>query len=161
MSSVYCNQCGRANQPDAVFCASCGASLELRPDQTITIGRIDPLQNAPGGPEDVQIPVGDVPDGEARLIVRNGPTPGMTLQLEPTVTRLGRHPDSEIQLDDITVSRRHAEIEAVDGRYIVRDAGSLNGTYVNAVRVEEGELHTGDELQVGRFRMLFYVRSDS
>lgn len=160
MSSLYCNQCGHANPPDAGFCANCGATLELRPDQTITIGRIDPLQQAVDGSDDVEVPVGELRDGEATLIVRNGPTPGMALKIGTGVTMLGRHPDSDILLDDITVSRRHAEIEGRDGQFTVRDAGSLNGTYLNAVRVEAGELHPGDELQVGRFRMLFYMRGD-
>ncbi|MEI2706039.1 MAG: FHA domain-containing protein [Ilumatobacteraceae bacterium] len=160
MSSVYCNQCGHPNPPDAGFCAACGAALELRPDQTITIGRIDPLQEAPGGQDELKVPVGDIEAGQATLIVRNGPTPGMTLKVSSGLTRLGRHPDSEIQLDDITVSRRHAEIEGRDGGFLVRDVGSLNGTYVNAHRVDEAALHPGDEVQVGKFRMLFYMRSE-
>lgn len=161
MSTVFCNQCGHPNPPEAGFCAACGAALELRADQTITIGRIDPLQDAPGGLDEVKIPVGELEPGQATLIVRNGPNPGMTLRVERGLTRLGRHPDSEIQLDDITVSRRHAEIEDDNGGFLVRDVGSLNGTYVNAERVDSAVLHPGDELQVGKFRMLFYMRSDA
>ncbi len=161
MSSVFCNQCGHANAPDSGFCAACGAALELRTDQTITLGRIDPLQDARGGEHDVQVPVGELEPGQATLIVRNGPTPGMTLSVRRGLTRLGRHPDSEIMLDDITVSRRHAEIDWQAPDFVVRDAGSLNGTYVNAERVEQRTLRPGDELQVGKFRMLFYMRADA
>ena len=72
------------------------------------------------------------------------------------LTRLGRHPQSDVSLDDITVSRRHAEIERLaDGGYEVRDAGSLNGTYVNGERVEKARLRNGDEVQIGKFRMVF------
>ena len=70
-------------------------------------------------------------------------------------TRLGRHPDSEISLDDITVSRRHAEIERTPEGHVVTDAGSLNGTYVNQERIDTMLLRHGDELQIGKFRLLF------
>jgi pSer/pThr/pTyr-binding forkhead associated (FHA) protein len=72
------------------------------------------------------------------------------------LTRLGRHPESEISLDDITVSRRHAEITRVGTQYVVRDVGSLNGTYVNQERIDEATLRHGDELQVGKFRLVFF-----
>ena len=72
------------------------------------------------------------------------------------VTRVGRHPDSEIFLDDITVSRRHAEFARESTvRIKVHDVGSLNGTYVNRERIEEVELHDGDEVQIGKFKLLF------
>ena len=71
------------------------------------------------------------------------------------MTSVGRHPDSDIVLDDITVSRRHVEIRLVDGVHRVKDMGSLNGTYVNQRRVDDGELSQGDELQVGKFRLVF------
>ena len=74
--------------------------------------------------------------------------------------RLGRHPDSEIMLDDITVSRRHASIERTPEGYVVTDAGSLNGTYVNQERIDRAVLHHGDELQVGKFRLVLFERSD-
>ena len=76
------------------------------------------------------------------------------------VTRLGRHPDSEIMLDDITVSRRHAAIERTPEGYVVADAGSLNGTYVNQERIDRAVLHHGDELQVGKFRLVLFERAD-
>ena len=94
------------------------------------------------------------------LIVRSGPQAGDRFALEGDVTRLGRHPDSEIMLDDITVSRRHASIERTSEGYVVADAGSLNGTYVNQERIERAVLHHGDELQVGKFRLVLFERAD-
>ena len=90
-------------------------------------------------------------------MVRSGSQAGATFALHSDVTRLGRHPDSEIILDDITVSRRHAEVVRTADGYVVRDAGSLNGTYVNQQRVDEAPLQQGDELQVGKFRLVFFA----
>ncbi len=107
------------------------------------------------------VSVGDLDAGVASLIVRAGAQAGDAFALHDQLTRLGRHPDSEISLDDITVSRRHAEVERTANGYVVRDAGSLNGTYVNAERIDdEVVLHQGDELQVGKFRLVFFERSD-
>lgn len=159
MASTLCNQCGNSNPPDASFCSACGAALHVRADHTMTLQRIDPLQDAPGPEDDIIVPIGDIPAGAASLIVRNGPQPGSILVLHNRLTRLGRHPDSELLLDDITVSRRHAEIEQVGDGWRVRDAGSLNGTYLNNERVDDSAIHHGDQLQVGKFRMLFYVQN--
>jgi pSer/pThr/pTyr-binding forkhead associated (FHA) protein len=156
MNSVFCNQCGHRNAPDSVFCSSCGAVLERPADQTITLAKVDPLQDAPGTSDDAVVQLGDLPAGVASLVVRTGSQAGASFPLRATLTRLGRHPDSEIILDDITVSRRHADIVREGDTYFVRDAGSLNGTYVNAERVDEAELHQGDELQVGKFRLVFF-----
>ena len=90
--------------------------------------------------------------------MRTGSQAGQAFALTDEVTRLGRHPDSEIMLDDITVSRRHAEVLRRGEHYVVRDAGSLNGTYVNQERVDETQLKHGDELQVGKFRLVFFER---
>src|SRR6195952_1936936 len=123
MAYVFCNQCGHRNPPESGFCSSCGAVLDLKDDHTITIAKIDPLQEAPGAADDVVVSIADMPDGVASLIVRSGPQAGDTLTLADELTRLGRHPDSEIMLEDITVSRRHAEIEHGDRGYVVRDVG--------------------------------------
>jgi len=88
-------------------------------------------------------------------VVRDGEASGHHFVLRDGITRVGRHPDSDIVLDDITVSRRHVEIRAEKGVHLVRDTGSLNGTYVNQRRVDDGELMQGDELQVGKFRLVF------
>jgi pSer/pThr/pTyr-binding forkhead associated (FHA) protein len=77
--------------------------------------------------------------------------------MDTDVTTAGRHPGSDIFLDDVTVSRRHAEFRRDDGRFSIYDAGSLNGTYVNQRRVESTELANGDELQIGKFKLTFYT----
>ena len=89
--------------------------------------------------------------------MRHGPETGSSYRLELPSTAIGRHPDSDVFLDDITVSRRHAVIERDAGGFKVHDAGSLNGTYVNRERVDDARLRTGDELQIGRFRLSFVV----
>lgn len=160
MSYVFCNQCGHRNPPESAFCSSCGGVLDRISDQTVTIARTDPLQDAPGEADDIVVRLADLPDDAASLVMRNGEEPGSALSLAAPLTRLGRHPDSEILLDDITVSRRHAEIERRGARYVARDAGSLNGTYVNGHRVDEVVLEHGDEVQVGKFRLIFFSKAD-
>lgn len=160
MAYVFCNQCGHRNPPESSFCSSCGSVLDNIAEHTLTLQRVDPLQDAPGPEDDVVVPLGELSRDTASLVVRNGPQAGAALSLAARVTRLGRHPDSEISLDDITVSRRHAEIERTADGYVVRDAGSLNGTYVNQQRVDSAVLQQGDELQVGKFRLVFFQTSD-
>lgn len=114
----------------------------------------------PGEP--FQLDAGDllhgVPEGGAVLVVTRGPNSGSRFVLgagEPDVVTIGRHPESDIFLDDITVSRRHAEISRRDESFWVRDVGSLNGTYLNRQVVEDAMVASGDEIQVGKFRLLF------
>jgi hypothetical protein len=157
---VFCNHCGHRNPPESAFCSSCGSPLDVKGDRTVTLTAVDPLQDAPGAEDDIVVAVGDLPRGVAVLIVRSGPQAGDRFPLSTGETRLGRHPDSEIMLDDITVSRRHAAIENTPEGYVVTDAGSLNGTYVNQERIERAVLHHGDELQVGKFRLVLFERAD-
>jgi pSer/pThr/pTyr-binding forkhead associated (FHA) protein len=161
MAYVFCNQCGHRNPPDSNFCSSCGEPLDVLDDRTIKLTRVDPLQDAPGSDDDLIVPVGEIEPDTSVLIVRAGAQAGARFTLSPTVTRLGRHPDSDISLDDITVSRRHAEIERTDDGYRVTDAGSLNGTYVNQERVDAALIRHGDELQIGKFRLVFFEREDA
>jgi pSer/pThr/pTyr-binding forkhead associated (FHA) protein len=98
---------------------------------------------------------GSLPPGMALLVVRRGPNAGARFLLERDVTTSGRHPDSDIFLDDVTVSRRHAEFHRAVSGFTVRDVGSLNGTYVNRERVESATLSNGDEVQIGKFRLVF------
>jgi pSer/pThr/pTyr-binding forkhead associated (FHA) protein len=98
---------------------------------------------------------GSLPPGTALLAVRRGPNAGARFLLDHDVTTSGRHPDSDIFLDDVTVSRRHAEFHRTGGFFTVRDVGSLNGTYVNRERVESATLSNGDEVQIGKFRLVF------
>lgn len=100
------------------------------------------------------IPV-EIAEGTGILLVKRGPDAGSRYTLEEPVTRVGRHPESDIFLDDITVSRRHAEFLHESGAYRVRDVGSLNGTYLNRERVDEVELQSGDEVQIGKFKLVF------
>jgi FHA domain/zinc-ribbon domain len=156
---VFCNHCGHRNPPESSFCSSCGSPLDTLSDRTITLASVDPLQESVGS-EEVVVAVGDLPTDGAVLIVRSGEQAGDRFALDAALTHLGRHPDSEIILDDITVSRRHAEIARTAEGYVVTDAGSLNGTYVNQERIDRAVLHHGDELQVGKFRLVLFERAD-
>ena len=160
MTYVFCNSCGHRNPPESAFCSSCGLPLDSLDDRTVTIAAVDPLQDAVGGQDDVVVPMGALPKDSAVLIVRSGPQAGERFVLDDTVTHLGRHPDSEIMLDDITVSRRHVSIERTAQGYMVADEGSLNGTYINQERVDRAFLRHGDELQIGKFRLVLFERAD-
>ena len=98
-----------------------------------------------------------LPSGHALLIVRRGPNIGARFLLDADVTVAGRHPDADIFLDDVTVSRRHAEFVRTGTVFQVRDLGSLNGTYFDGVRIESALLTDGAEVQVGKFRLTFYA----
>jgi pSer/pThr/pTyr-binding forkhead associated (FHA) protein len=99
-----------------------------------------------------------VPAGGAVLVVTRGPNSGSRFVLSPEgggAVTIGRHPESDVFLDDITVSRRHAEVRFDDGGFWAHDVGSLNGTYLNRQRIDNAPLSSGDEVQVGKFRLLF------
>ena len=99
-----------------------------------------------------------LPTGSALLVVKRGPNAGSRFLLDQEVTTAGRHPESDIFLDDVTVSRRHAEFRQLgDGSFTVGDVGSLNGTYLNRERIDSAELSGGDEVQIGKFRLLFLL----
>jgi pSer/pThr/pTyr-binding forkhead associated (FHA) protein len=95
--------------------------------------------------------------GTALLVVLRGPNTGARFLLDDDEVMSGRHPDSDIFLDDVTVSRKHAIFRRTSGGFVVRDVGSLNGTYVNRNLVDEATLTTGDEVQIGKFRLVFYA----
>ncbi len=95
--------------------------------------------------------------GTALLVVLRGPNTGARFLLDADEVSSGRHPDSDIFLDDVTVSRKHASFRREGHRFLVRDVGSLNGTYVNRERIDEAALKTGDEVQIGKFRLVFYA----
>ena len=128
---------------------------------TLHMGSMDEVLE--GGESDVitgRVPT--LPPGIALLVVRRGPNAGARFLLDHDVTSSGRHPDSDIFLDDVTVSRRHAEIVRRGEGFAVRDVGSLNGTYLNRERIEtEQPLENGDELQIGRFKLVFLMGSAS
>ena len=160
MAYVFCNRCGHRNPPTSGFCSACGSVLDLVDDRTITLTKVDPLQDAPGPDDDIVVDLDEIAAGTAILVVRSGEEEGDYFVLSTAVTTIGRHAESTIVLDDITVSRRHSEIHKTDGRYLVKDAGSLNGTYVNQERVDVAELRQGDELQVGKFHLIFLESAD-
>jgi pSer/pThr/pTyr-binding forkhead associated (FHA) protein len=98
-----------------------------------------------------------LPEGSALLVVQRGPNSGARFLLDSEKTTAGRRPDSDIFLDDVTVSRRHAEfLRRPGGVFVVRDVGSLNGTYVQRDRIDEVVLRDGDEVQIGKYRMVFH-----
>ncbi|OFT62657.1 oxoglutarate dehydrogenase inhibitor Odhl [Corynebacterium sp. HMSC05E07] len=94
-------------------------------------------------------------EGQALLVVKRGPNAGARFLLDQPTTTAGRHPEADIFLDDVTVSRRHAEFRANDGQFEVVDVGSLNGTYVNREPRNAQVLEVGDEIQIGKFRLVF------
>jgi hypothetical protein len=96
-----------------------------------------------------------LPHGSALLVVRRGPNAGSRFLLDKELTTAGRHPESDIFLDDVTVSRRHAEFRREGAGFTVSDVGSLNGTYVNRDRIDSVELVSGDEVQIGKFRLVY------
>ena len=157
MADVFCNNCGHKNPLGANFCSSCGSPLERDLDDPTTItfqvegGRAEP-------DDEVSFDLDDIPPEGGLLVVVRGPIAGARLALNKDVTTAGRHPQSDLFLDDITVSRRHAEfVRGADGKFSVRDVGSLNGTYLNRERVETAPLANGDELQIGKYRIAFYA----
>jgi pSer/pThr/pTyr-binding forkhead associated (FHA) protein len=121
---------------------------------TLNLGALEDMLES-GDSEVVPARVaGSLPPGTALLLVRRGPNAGARFLLDKEVTTSGRHPESDIFLDDVTVSRRHAEFHRDGGVFTVRDVGSLNGTYVNRERVETATLSNGDEVQIGKFRLV-------
>ncbi len=152
MSHVYCTECGFQNLETANYCARCGALLqkedETETTQTFSPGEIDEL-------------VGDPVDGfeGPALIVRSGGgRAGESFAVQPERTRIGRSPDCEVFLDDVTVSRNHASIVAEGEGFAVEDQNSLNGTFVNRQRIDRTALANGDELQIGKYRLTFVER---
>jgi pSer/pThr/pTyr-binding forkhead associated (FHA) protein len=113
--------------------------------------------SAPAGAMDTVAGLERVPIGAAVLVVKRGPNAGCRFRLDQPVTSAGRHPNSDIPLDHITVSRRHAEFRCERGEFRVVDVGSLNGTYVNREPVHWAVLTDGDEIQIGKIRLVFWA----
>ncbi|MCB1270347.1 MAG: FHA domain-containing protein [Microthrixaceae bacterium] len=139
--AITCARCGSTNPPGSNFCGACGAGLPDTEDSTGSYPSVDAAGQDPG----------EVP----QLVVTRGATAGARYALDSEVVEIGRHPDSEIFLDDVTVSRHHARITTSgEGAPIITDAGSLNGTYVDGERVEAAQLREGAQIQVGKFRLV-------
>ena len=167
---MFCTQCGHQNLDDSHFCARCGTALQRagvgqsaglaaeRPvEMTSTISLVplepgeDPTRSDPDGDGGLE----GLLAGSSLLVVKRGPNAGSRFLLDADTTTAGRHPESDIFLDDVTVSRRHAEFVREDGGFLVRDVGSLNGTYLNRERIESAALTGGDEVQIGKYRLVF------
>jgi len=151
---MICGRCGHENQPGANFCSSCGATLGEGDESTLQLQAIEEGLELEDEWGDL---VAELEEGTALLVARRGPNAGSRYLLDAAETSAGRHPDSDIFLDDITVSRRHAVIVREGNGFVLRDKGSLNGSYVNHTRVDEAPLTHGDEVQIGRFVLLFLV----
>ena len=159
LDASLCTRCGHSNLPGSRFCSNCGNPLlagQLPTEVTSTIafgalGLTEPTD------ETGEVPAYQEEPGVAALVVRRGPNAGSRFPLDKDVVTAGRSPDSEIFLDDVTVSRRHAEVSRTAQGFLVRDVGSLNGTYVNRERIEEQLLADGDEVQVGKYRLVFHA----
>jgi hypothetical protein len=158
---VFCTQCGHRNSDDSKFCSNCGnplTRLSEASDQTSTIS-LTAIDGEHGDDEAPEVGHVDdaLPAGTALLVVKRGPNAGSRFLLDKDTTTAGRHPESDIFLDDVTVSRRHAEFRRVASGFEVRDVGSLNGTYVNRERIDAGVLAGGDEVQIGKFRLVYFT----
>jgi len=172
----FCTACGKQNPDDARFCSQCGTRLvsdpvpDLTPSTpsdadgagestaTITLGATaDKVETSDRQLNPVDAAAVDaLPGGHALLVVQRGPGSGSRFLLDADVVSAGRHPDSEIFLDDVTVSRRHAEFHRDGETFTVSDVGSLNGTYVNRDRIDRVQLTDGDEVQIGKYRLVFF-----
>ena len=167
-----CTRCGHRNAEASRFCSNCGAPLRAsaaaeRPSETTSTISISGLeayeaeatgQVAPPLSPEAQAAVDDLPPGSALLVVRRGPNSGSRFLLDSDLTTAGRHPQSDIFLDDVTVSRSHVEFHrGADAGFTVSDVGSLNGTYVNRERIDSVPLANGDEVQIGKYRLVFYA----
>ncbi|MFF5445318.1 FHA domain-containing protein [Streptomyces sp. NPDC012888] len=168
-----CSRCGHHAGAASRFCSRCGAPLRpgLTPERasettsTISISGLEAYEAEVSGQQvpsslspEAQAAVEALPPGSALLIVRRGPNSGSRFLLDGELTTAGRHPQSDIFLDDVTVSRRHVEFRRrQDGGFTVADVGSLNGTYVNRNPIDEVALNNGDEVQIGKYRLVFYA----
>ncbi len=161
MEEVFCNQCGHRNPSGANFCSSCGAVLPQTEGDETTITFLPNEASGEVLDDELAVSLDEVSDEHALLVVKRGPNAGSRYALDTDVVHVGRHPESEIFLDDITVSRRHAEFVREGSNFTVRDVGSLNGTYVNRERIENAPLVHGDEVQIGKFKLVFVTSGDA
>ena len=150
---MNCRRCGEILNANANFCWSCGAPQhEATSPETIAV----PVVSAP---EAMYPGASKGPHGEHRdeLVIASGPDVGTRIELTKEITSAGRHEDSDLLLDDVSVSRHHAIFtRTASGRITLRDLNSLNGTYVIGTRVEETTLHSADEVQIGKFKLVFW-----
>ncbi|WP_296137572.1 FHA domain-containing protein [uncultured Tessaracoccus sp.] len=148
---MRCMKCGTESAANARFCSHCGAQLETSSDVTSTFAVLD----VPGdfGDAKVDEAAKGLAPGNALLIVRLGTGDESRFLIDADVTTVGRHPESDIFLDDITVSRHHAKFVRAGGTLHLEDLGSLNGTYINRTLIDgRAQVRAGDEIQIGKYR---------
>ena len=153
--ALHCTECGFVNSEGANYCQRCGALLERAEsgDPVTATYRIDETG------ELVPIDLDKVTAAGPALVIRaGGGRVGESFAMEGERMSIGRRPDSEVFLDDVTVSRDHALMIHRNGHWYLDDCGSLNGTYVNRSRIESQRLEEGDELQVGKYKLTFHAR---
>jgi hypothetical protein len=150
---IYCTECGFQNPESANYCSRCGALLE-RGDSSVEATQTF----APEEVADAQHEGLEGLEGPALVVRFGGGRAGESFVPAGPRTRIGRSPECEIFLDDVTVSRNHAVLVDRDGTFSVEDEGSLNGTFVNRRRIDKAELANGDELQIGKYRLTFIER---
>lgn len=149
---MYCTNCGVALPQDARFCPQCGTPRPKSSGEAATTAAFEPLTQEPyEGLDDLP----ELEPGTGVLVVVRGPSVGARFLLDKDVVTIGRHSEADLLLDDVTVSRHHAEVVRTQDGMVLRDAGSMNGTYVGGERVDEHHLTTGDEVQIGRFKLVF------
>ena len=149
--------CDHPVDPEDRFCRACGAPVE---HDATSVGIAGPGSTGSLPPVGSGLAPGVGP-GEAVLVVRRGMGEGASYLLTGDLVTAGREPDSDLFLDDVTVSRRHAELRRMGDGWLLRDVGSLNGTYVNRHRIEEVALAPGDEVQIGKYRFAYLVGGDA
>jgi len=149
VTAVYCSECGFQNPESANYCSRCGALLQKAAASAETTQQFQPEEVGDLEHEDFGL------EGPALVVRAGGGRAGESFRPAGERTRIGRSPDCDIFLDDVTVSRNHAVLLEQDGKYVVEDQGSLNGTFVNRRRIDSAPLREGDELQVGKYRMTF------
>ena len=155
MSHIYCPECGFQNPEAANYCAKCGALLHDRESETGEQTQSFTAEER----EELLETLGDLGINGPALVVRSGGgRAGETFAPKGDSTTIGRSPDCGIFLDDVTVSRKNATLVQRDGRWLIEDAGSLNGTFVNRKRVESAALEDSDEIQIGKYRLTFLTR---
>ncbi len=152
MSHVYCPECGFQNPEAANYCAKCGALLvrdESGSDTTMSYTPEDGEDEGAAIIDEIKM------EGPALVVRSGGGRAGEHFLLEQEATTVGRSPDCDVFLDDVTVSRRHAEVLRRDRQFFIEDKGSLNGTFLNRRRIESAPLEDGDELQIGKYKLTF------
>jgi pSer/pThr/pTyr-binding forkhead associated (FHA) protein len=151
MSHVYCPECGFQNPETANYCSKCGSLLVREESGEATMAFTPDEADEEGQPELADFGI----KGPALVVRSGGGRAGETFPLGTEETTIGRSPECDIFLDDVTVSRRHAVIKREGNQLEIEDLGSLNGTFLNRRRIESGELSDDDELQIGKYKLTF------